>query len=283
MTPKRRPTLRAVRLGQELKKVRDEAGYSLRQLATDLGVNSGRLSKKESGWLPALTSDIDAYLEACHVHDPHRRDELYKIREDVMQKGWWDGYAGDIAGTLMDRIWLESKATHIDTFAAILLPGLLQTPRYAEAVMRLITPDVDALELKRWIEVRATRQHILTRHDPVEYRAVIDEAVLRREVGGADVMRPQLDYLVKATEQDNIEIRVLPFSSGMHASLTGAFEILTLLEPYPSAGLLQVPGGDVCVEGDTIDLLMQTYDRLLEMSLAPETSRELIAAERKKL
>jgi transcriptional regulator with XRE-family HTH domain len=272
-----------VRLGQELRKVREDAGIGMRDLAKDLDVNSGRLSKKESGKLPAKKSDVDDYLSACNVHDPRKRDDLYKICSDVLQKGWWDGYAEDIAGTLMDRIWLESKATSIKTFEVIAIPGLLQIPQYAEALMRLRRPDASPTDIQRWLEVRTTRQHILTRHNPVSFLAIIDEATLRRSVANRQAMREQLDYLLRAADQSNVEIRVLPFSAGMHVSLTGSFEVLTLEPPYPEAGLLQVPGGDVCVEGDTIDVLTENFDHLLDDTLNPISSKKLIATTKDQL
>ncbi|MBB6039864.1 helix-turn-helix domain-containing protein [Phytomonospora endophytica] len=283
MATKRRPTLRAVRLGQELRRLREEADFSVRSIGADLGIDPGNVSKMESGKLPATIRDVDNYLRVCNVHDPKRRDDLHKICRDVTQKGWWEGYIEDIAGVLMDRIWLESKTEAIDAFAAILIPGLLQVPGYAEGLMRLDRPEATDDEIQRWIEVRTTRQHILTTHDPVQYSVVIDEAVLKRPAGGVEAMDRQLDYLVQMSERPNIEIRILPFSVGMHASLTGGFEILRLEDPYPEACLLTVPGGDVCVEGDMVDTLAQTYDRVLKASLGPEASRELIIAERNSL
>ncbi|HZE38031.1 MAG TPA: Scr1 family TA system antitoxin-like transcriptional regulator, partial [Stackebrandtia sp.] len=104
-----------------------------------------------------------------------------------------------------------------------------------------------------------------------------------RSVANRQAMREQLDYLLRAADQSNVEIRVLPFSAGMHVSLTGSFEVLSLESPYPEAGLLQVPGGDVCVEGDTIDVLTDNFDHLLDDTLNPIPSKKLIAATKDQL
>lgn len=283
MATKNRSTLRAVRLGQALRDLREDSGKTVRAVAADLGVQPGTLSKKENGKIVASTSDVDAYLRICHEHDRRRRDLLYKLAKDVFQKGWWDGYIDDVDGELIDRIWLESKAIQIDSFENVVIPGLLQTPAYASGLMRIDQPTTPDADIERWLEVRATRQHIINRHEPINFRAVIDQSVLVRHVVSPEVMRRQLDYLLKASKLDNVEIWILPFSSGIPPIQTGAFEALKLVDPYPSAGLLPGPGGDICVEGETIDFLVAKYDRLLKACLDPDASRQLITAERDKL
>lgn len=282
-TGKRRPTIRAVWLGQELLKLRNEAGHSVRQMASILRTHPPTISKMENGIFPAGREDVENYLRVCGVQDEKRRHDLFTICRDAAQTGWWDGYRNDVAGVLMDSIWLESKATAIRMYTPMVIPGLLQTPAYAQAVMRKVDSDSTEEEITRWLEVRMTRQLIVTRHDPIRLQVILDETVLRRAAAEHEVAIKQLDYLAEAATRSHIEIRVLPFGSGVHASPGGGFEIHTLEDPYPEVGLVPTPGGDLCVEGDQVDQLERAYDRLLDVTLDTAASREFIIAERDKL
>ncbi|MGH8791604.1 MAG: helix-turn-helix domain-containing protein [Stackebrandtia sp.] len=279
MAAKRKPTIRAVWLGQELRKMRDEADLTVRELASMLHMNQATISKLENGVYPASPDHVESYMRICGVDDGKRREDVFTICDDVLRKGWWDGYANELAAELMDRIWLESKTVHIDVFEPIVIPGLLQTSGYARAVMRAIQPDASDEALEHWQEVRTNRQLVIARHEPITFRAIIDQSALRRAMVDESAGLPQLKFLAEAAQRPNIELRILPDEVGLHASMSGSFEVLTLAKPYPEAGLLNTPAGEVCVEGETIEKLKQTYDRLLDASLDPEASRKLIIAE----
>lgn len=279
----RKPTIRAVWLGQELRKVRDEANLSVRELSGYIGINHAIISKMETGKMPASREAVSAYIQACGVEDPKRRADLFTVCREAARKGWWDGYSEDVAGGLMDRIWLESKSTRIRTFEPVVIPGLLQTPDYARAVMSADQPDAQEDDRERWLEVRMTRQNIVTRHGPIAFETIIDEGVLHRAARAVTAARQQLDYLIEVSQREHVTVRVLPHDAGLHASHGGGFEILNLEDPYPEAGLLSTPTGEVCVEGSAIETLAQKYDRLSDVSLDPAASRELIIAERDKL
>lgn len=279
MAPKRKPTIRAVWLGQELRKMRDEAGLTVREIGSLLQFNQSNVSKLENGVYPASREHVESYIRVCGVEDPKQQSDVLTICRDVLRKGWWDGYSRELAAELMDRIWLESKAVHIDSFEPILIPGLLQTTAYALAVMRTHQPSATDEELERWLEVRATRQLIIIRQEPITFRAIVDEAAIKRTMVDKETGATQLAYLAQAAQRPNLELRILPQSSGLHASMSGSFEVLKLKEPYPEAGLLNTPSGEVCVEGETVEDLNHRYDQLLELSLSPEASRDYILAE----
>ncbi|ADD44061.1 helix-turn-helix domain-containing protein [Stackebrandtia nassauensis] len=279
MASGRKPTIRAVWLGQELRKMRDEAGLTVRAMGSLVHLNQANVSKLENGIYPASVQHVEAYLRICGIDDPKRRSDVFKICDDVLRKGWWDGFAGELASELMDRIWLESKAVHIDAFEPILVPGLLQTSAYARAVMAADQPDASSERLERWHDVRTTRQLIITKHEPITLRAIIDQSVIRRAISDSEAGLPQLRFLAEVSERPNIELRVLPDSAGFHAGMNGSFEVLSLADPYPEAGLLTTPSGEVCVEGDAIHHLKQKYELLLQSSLDPEPSRKLIKSE----
>src|SRR5690606_27521940 len=125
--------------------------------------------------------------------------------------------------TLMDRAWMESKACGIRTFDITYLPGLLQLPEYAEALMTAKHPELPKSEIQRWIDMRMQRQHVITKHRPTSLHCVIDEQLLHRTAGSPKTMKEQIDYLVEASSRPNITIQVLP--SNQCTGLEGSFEL----------------------------------------------------------
>jgi len=268
--------LRAQLLGQQLRELREEARLTLKDVAEYLQRDPSTVSRFESGVLPARVPEVLAYLDLCGINDPQRRDALKRLSQDVFQKGWWDGYVDDVAGSLVDRIWLESRASAIHTFQVVVLPGLLQTRDYAETIIRAADPDAPDEQIQRWVEVRMTRQQLLTKAEPMQLTAILDEAVLRRKVGGTTVMQSQLNHLISQATKPNIEIMVLPADAGAHASPDGAFEIFEMPDPYPEVGYVQTPAGEICIEAADVEHLARAYDLLRGMALAQQDALAFI-------
>jgi hypothetical protein len=278
MGVQRGPTLRAQWLGQQLRELREEARLTLKGIAEYIQRDPSTVSRLESGLLPARVPEVLAYLDLCGIDDPQRRDSLKRLSQDVFQKGWWDGYAGDVAGTLVDYVWLESRARCILSFQAVVLPGLLQTRRYAETLMRADDPMAPDERIARWVELRMERQQTLTRDSPLDMNAVLDEAVLRRSVGGREVMRDQIAHLIHTTAQGNVRIQILPAETGAHASPSGTFQILQMDDPYPDVGYVETAAGGVCVEGPGVGQLAERYHRLRGAALAPQETLAFLSA-----
>jgi transcriptional regulator with XRE-family HTH domain len=264
---RRGPTLRAQLLGQQLRELREEAKLTLREVGEYVQRDASTVSRFEAGLLPARIPEVLAYLDLCGIDDPRKRDALKRLSQDAFQKGWWDGYADDVATSLVDRIWLESRAREIRTFHPVVLPGLLQTRAYAETIIRAADPDAPDDQVSRWLELRMTRQHLLTQPEPVRLTAILDEAVLRRKVGGSAIMRAQLHRLVELGRRRHIEILVIPASVGAHASPDGTFDVFVMPEPYEDVGYVQSPAGDVCIEATAVERLHTRYDRLRQSAL----------------
>lgn len=268
MAPRRAPTLRAHLLGQRLRGIREDAGLTLRDIAEYVQRDASTVSRIESGALPARVPEVLAYVERCGVDDERRRDGLKRLSQDVFQKGWWDGYAEDVDGWLIDHIWLESRARQIQVFETVTIPGLLQTHDYAEAVLRAADPTASSDILTQWVEIRMTRQCLLSQPEPVQLTAVLDEAVLRRRVGGTKVMIAQFEQLLERGHQPNVELLVVPAAIGAHASPAGAFELLRLPDSYPVFGIVQTPAGEIQLDEALVPRVEATYERLLAMALA---------------
>lgn len=276
MSPRRAPTLRARLLGQHLRQLREDAQLTLKDIAEYIQRDASTVSRFEAGVLPARVPEVLAYLDLCGIDDPKRREALKRLSQDAFQKGWWDGYADEVAGSLVDRIWLESRARRIQTFQPIVIPGLLQTRDYAQTVIQAADPEATPDEVTRWVEVRMARQHLLDQAEPVHLTAIIDEAALRRRVGGSELMRAQLDHLVTRGRRPNIDLLVLAARAGAHASPDGAFETLQMPEPYPDFGLIHTPAGEICVEAATVERILTMYDRLRDMAIAGEEALTFI-------
>jgi transcriptional regulator with XRE-family HTH domain len=278
--PRRRvATLRARWLGQLLRGFRETNGLTMAEAGRYLQRDIGTMSRFESGEYPARRGDVLALLDLYEVTDQRQRAAVLDLVVEVWRKGWWAKYASVLRPPgLIDLIWLESRAKDIRTYEVSPMSGLLQTPEYAETVMRAAEPEVDDQRIQRWVELRIERQHILYRDkDPVRLRAVVDEAVLRRAVGGPEVMADQLAYLLACMERPTIDIRVLPFDAGAHASPDGSFRLLRIEQPFPEVAYMEGPAGSFHVESVDAGRLGAAYDRLWISALEDDASKEFVA------
>lgn len=271
-------TLRAQWLGQQLRQLREANSLLIKDAADYIDRDQGTVSRYETGVYPIRRPDLLKLLDLYGVADERRRDALLKLTDEAWQKGWWDGYAPDLADWFSDYIWLESRARRIDVFDNVLLPGLLQTKEYARVAIAAAGWDASPEHNDRGLEWRMTRKAILAQDDPPELSVVLDEALLRRQVGDTETFAAQLRYLAKCAAQPNIDIRILPFSAGAHPSPSGGFKIFTMPEPFPKVAHAETPQGGIYIESPDCDRIVQTYDRLRGLTLDPQASADLISA-----
>ncbi|MGH3778174.1 MAG: helix-turn-helix domain-containing protein [Pseudonocardiaceae bacterium] len=285
--PKRKPgpTLRAQWLGQQLRALRESTGMTLRQAGDYLQRDPSMVSRFETAEYPIRRGDVLALLDLYHVSEERTREGLLRLSDDVWRKGWWDGYVNTVDRQYIDLPWLEARAERLRTYEAMLVPGLLQTRTYAETLIRnAAASDTSGEQIARMIEHRMTRQQVLGGEAPVDFAAVVDESVLRRVIGGAEVMREQLTTLLDFAERPNVEVRVLPLRRGAHAGLDGAFWFFEMPEPYPDVAYVDNLAGAVYVEEDAaVDRFRQAYHQLSAMAFAGKESAALIAAAAKEL
>lgn len=241
MAARPEPTLRAQWLGQQLRRYREAAGLTLKEAAAYLNRDSSTVSRFEAYFYPPRDNDVQELLTLYGVSSEPIRSSLRKLSMEVWQKGWWEGYAKDVDPSIVDYAWLEARAAEIKSFNPIVVPGLLQTPAYAEAVMRAVDPDVPDEQVDRWLEVRMLRQQTLSLPRPTQFTAILDESVLRRPVGGHRVMTEQLEHLAEVALRPNIHIRVLPERLGAHAAPDGSFKLFNMPEPYPNLACIETP------------------------------------------
>ncbi|NKZ07009.1 helix-turn-helix domain-containing protein [Actinomadura latina] len=278
MAERQRVTLRSQWLGQQLRELRDGSGLMLKEVAEYLQRDPGTVSRFESGFYPIRRPDLMALLDLYGVSDPQRREALMTLSQDVWQKGWWDGYARDVAGSLIDYVWLESRATHIRSYAAMVIPGLLQTPEYAEAVIRINDTNATIEQMERWHELRMNRQQILVGDTPPRLTVVLDEGVLRRQVGDSQVMADQLRHLAQCATMPTVDLRVLRFRAGTPASTHGAFTIFELPAPFPEVAYTETMAGAIYIETPETERFAKAYAGHQSLALTPGESADLVSA-----
>jgi transcriptional regulator with XRE-family HTH domain len=229
------PSLRRRRLAAELRKLREQSGLGVIDVAKRLDWQASRLSRLENRQSSISSPDLRKLLDLYQVEDPGYRAFLTEIARRLNERGWWQKYAGEITGTgLADLISLEEETRTIRTYEQELMPGMLQIPEYAQEIFRAGWPINTAEQVKRKVEIRIERQQVLTRPDPPppRFSVVLGEAVLRRPVGGREVMLRQLEHLMQLPrDQPNITIQVLPFDTGVHPAMVGPFTMLTFQDP----------------------------------------------------
>jgi transcriptional regulator with XRE-family HTH domain len=228
------PTVWRRWLAFELARLRREAGLDQKDVAKALRCTVGKVSYYETAERPVVVRDLDEVLLPLY-NVPEERWPLYlQAAKDSRQKGWWERYdASTVPSWFSLFVGLEQGASRIRSYEAQLIPGLLQTNDYAEAVTRRGATERAELEIVRFVELRMARQAVLHREpDPLRLWVVLDEAALRRVVGNPTVMKDQLLHLAEMARHPTIIVQVVPHASGAHPGLIGRFQILDF--PWPT-------------------------------------------------
>ncbi|MEV6232211.1 helix-turn-helix transcriptional regulator [Saccharopolyspora shandongensis] len=229
------PTVANWALGLRLKEKREEAGLSGIAAAKYIGITGAYLSEVEKGKKNLSSDRMSAVIESYEFSE-EEADELRALRDDASQRGWWNSYSAIFSDELLRFFGYEHGAESLHTYDSGLMNGLLQTEDYARAVIESGSPNVRLAEAERRIKARLTRQRRLRGEDPLRISAVMSEAVLRQQVGGAAVLKAQLEHLADLVDelQDTLEVLVVPFeATGHHAMGGSAFHIMT----FPSGRL----------------------------------------------
>jgi transcriptional regulator with XRE-family HTH domain len=274
------PTVRRRRLRYELRRLRAEHGLTIEQVQERSGgdIKAPSISRWENGERSVRPTDLRLLLDIYDVHG-ERREALLTLSRQSKERGWWQSYASAIPGWFQVYVGLEAEAASIRNYAAELVDGLLQTPAYYRAFLRTAPAAADEDEAERKITVRLSRQELLTGDDPPEYWAVLNEAVIRRAVGGAEAMGEQLNHIAELAKLPHVNVQVLPFGAGVHPAMEGAFSVLGFPEAAdPDVVYLENQAGSLYLEEEAeIDRYARMFSHLIAKALDPEESRRLIA------
>jgi transcriptional regulator with XRE-family HTH domain len=273
------PTVRRRRLGTELRRLRDSAGYKLEEVAGMLGVAPSTLSRIETGKAPTKSAYLSHLLELYQVTDPAQRQILVDMAREGHRKGWWAAYDDVLPSGLGVYVGLEAEASGLRSFEIGVVHGLLQTSDYARAVLRASAPRHTADQIERLVDLRMERQRRLDDVPPLDLWVIHDEAVIRRTVGGPAVMRHQLAHLLVAAGLPGVTLQVLPFDTGAHAGHDGPFSIVEFHDRADSEVVyVESTAGPIYLEKDRdIRASAEVFDRLRAAALRPEASLDLIS------
>jgi transcriptional regulator with XRE-family HTH domain len=273
------PTVRRRRLGSELRRLREAHSIKLEEVAEHLGVAASTLSRIETGKAPTKSLYLNAMLEMYGVNDPGQRQVLVDMAREGHRKGWWSVYDDVLPTGFGIYVGLEVEAAGLRSYEAEAVNGLFQTPDYARAILQEVFNRDSNEQVERLVDLRMKRQDVLDRSPALDVWLILDEAVIRRAIGGPEVMRGQLARLTEASKMPNVTIQVLPFSSGSHAGLRGPFSILEFPERAdPDVAYVESVAGILYLEKDReVRSCAEAFDRLRATALSPGASAELIA------
>jgi len=213
-------------LAARLRRLREQSGRTLTEVAANFGWSDAKLSRIETGTIGVRDADLAKLLTLYRVPESQRRLFTNLARQARHRARWEKTFDNGLSDAYASFVAFEEDAAAILTFEPQVVPGILQTAEYASAVMRRSVVLDGPEAVSRGVSTRLARQAVLVRDPPPRLTVVIDEAVLHRQVGGPDIMRRQLLRLLEASERPGITIQVLPFSAGAHPGLAGSFEIL---------------------------------------------------------
>jgi transcriptional regulator with XRE-family HTH domain len=275
------PTVRLRRLAAELKNLRAEAQLTREQVQEQSGVNQGTLWRIEKGQAKPHTGTLETLFDLYDVPEP-RRAELIELARGGKQPWWLRQLKDLVPQSYAAYIGFESEAKVAHNYESLFVPGLLQTEEYARAALVDGLPrDREKFELS--VQTRMERQRVLGRREdgrePLQLWAVLDEAALRREVGGRSVMRAQLGRLLEVSERPNVTLQVVPFDRGTHPGMLGAFVQLKFGSVAPDIVYVESVAGDIFLETEAeIDRHSLVFDHLRATALSPRDTSAFIAA-----
>jgi transcriptional regulator with XRE-family HTH domain len=269
------PTVRRRRLGAELRRYRETAGFTIEQVAEHMGCSASKISRLETGQIGSSPSDVREILTLLRVGEA-TMGELVEVAKETRQRGWWQRH-----GTVLtsDFVAFEQAASLIRSYEAQCVPGLLQTEDYARHLLAggrdlLVGHDEMLTHIESRLQVRMRRRSLLTQDDPLQFWCVIDEAALLRPVGGETVMRRQIDHVISVSEMDNVTIQVLPLVVGAHPGMDGSFAILRFPhESDPDAVYVTTAtGGSFHEKPEQVARHVRVFELLTTVALTPEDS-----------
>jgi transcriptional regulator with XRE-family HTH domain len=275
------PTVRRRLLAAELRRLRASTGKTAEEVGRAINWSKAKVSRYELGQGGLRPDDVSRLLAVYDLPDSQRA-RLRSLAEDATLKGWWEPYSDVLSEENLEFIGLEAEATSKLEWQINVVPGLLQTESYAQEILSgygevaTITPRA----VQRRLDTRLIRRQVLSRDEPLKYRVILDESVLRRQRGNQSVMHAQLQRLAEQSARPNVRIQILPFDRG-HGLAVDSFSILQFGEAHEAAlhDVVSVEhlSTEIYVEGDVdTHTFRLAFDYLSEEALGPEESREFI-------
>jgi hypothetical protein len=270
------PTLRRRRLGAELKRCREVAGLTQEIVGRHFEWHAAKVTRIETARVAVTARDVKDLLTLYGVDDEEYREALMALARLSRERTWWTDYRdimrpGNFVG-------LEAEATLLRTWEPVLIPGLLQTEAYMRALMRTGRASDPPHHIDRRVALRLKRQGRLTTANPLALAAIIDESVVRRIVGGPEVMKDQLRHLIEVAQLPTVTVQILPFDAGEHPFLGGSAALLAFRETtHLDVVYLEGLAGDYYEEQHSeVARYRDEFERLSAKALDPRLSIKMI-------
>lgn len=263
------PTITRWQLGEELQRLRRAARRTEAQVAEELGCSESKIKKLEAGYVGVVRSELLAMLTMYGVTDPARRAELVELQKLGRQRGWWAAY-GPVPNPFATFLGLEDAAQGMRVFEPLAVHGLLQTEDYARALTRAWTVGASEEQAERQAALRMERQQRYFSRGGTLW-VILDEAAVRRAVGGPDVMRAQIDHLWDHPLGDAVTVQVIPFSQGAHPGMAGAYTLFEF-EPGVRTPVVYVESqaGNIYMERESdLHRCSVAFDHMRAAALSP--------------
>ncbi|MDT0267958.1 helix-turn-helix transcriptional regulator [Streptomyces sp. DSM 44915] len=272
------PTIRQRRLGRTLRDLRIAAGLKHSDAARVLACAESKMTRLENAQSGIRLVDLRLLLDAYGVTDPEKRAEIEKVSREARQKGWWTRYTNLVDSAYAAYVAVEWDASEIYNVETHLIPGLLQTPDYTKAVIRLQDPESPPEHMEIQLKVCEERRKVLQRAKPLQLWVILSESILYHRVGSPQVVKDQLQFLLEASQETNIELQILPRDNPMNACLFGPFVIMSFPTAIESpVAYTESTAGTVYYEEESDTERYKTLFRRLNVAASDvERSRTLI-------
>ena len=272
------PTALRMVLGTHLRRLRDEQGVTREAAGWEIRASESKISRMELGRVSFKERDVADLLTLYGVDDKDEREALLDLCRRANTPGWWHRDSELLPSWFQSYLGLEAAASLMRVYEIQFVHGLLQTADYARAVIRLANAAAPAEEIDRRVALRMKRQELLVQQDPPTLWCVIDEAALRRPIGGKAVMAAQIAALIDATKLPNVRIQIIPFSVGGHAAAGGSFAILRFPQPdlADTVYVEQLTSALYLDKRDDVERYVATMEQLSAQALKPDETPEFL-------
>ncbi|GII78979.1 transcriptional regulator [Sphaerisporangium rufum] len=272
------PTALRILLGSQLRRLREQKGISREDAGHQIRGSESKISRMELGRVGFKERDVADLLTFYGVEDAEARSVVMSLLRQANEPGWWHRFNDLLPSWFQAYVGLEEAASRIRTYEVQFVPGLLQTKEYARAVITAGAAGIGSAEIARRVDLRMERQRVLDRPGGPIFWAVIDEAALRRPIGGTDVMRGQLEHLIDLMRSSRITIQVMPFSFGGHSAEGGAFSILRFNDSeLPDVVYVEQLASALYLDKrDEVDRYSEVMERLCAVSTTPEETVDIL-------
>lgn len=273
------PTVLRMLLGAQLRRLRETAGVTRDDAGYHIRASGSKISRMELGRVSFKERDVIDLLEFYGIHDPAEKEKLVQLTREANATPWYQKFQDVVPDWFHVFVGLEEAAQLIRVYEVQFVPGLLQTEEYARAVILQGAPGLDPDEVERRVALRMGRQKLLTRENPPRYWVIMDEAALRRPMGGRDVHVGQIERLIDLVGEPNITIQVMPFRYGGHAAEGGAFTIMRFPETdLPDVVYMEyLTGAHYVDKPEEVERYAAVMERLSVAGTSPDRTREILS------